>query len=310
MPKCPLRNLQRDGLKRHDVPKGRVAYEPSSLDPDGPRESPERGFVHVPVATEGAKTRLRPASFADHYSQARQYFRSMTEPEQRHIVSALAFELAKVETLAIRTRTLGHLALIDDTLVAGVEEALGMEGQADLIDPARTPIDLPLSPTLSLIAKAPVTLRHRVVGALVSDGCDGDLVAELQAAIEAEGARLEIVAPRIGGVVTSTGAVLPVDHTISGGPSVLFDAALIIVSDEGAATLLKEAAVCNWIGDAFSHLKVIGHVAAAIPLLQKAGVEPDVGVVYLGGPGGVAAFVEGAKSGRIWEREPTLRSPG
>jgi catalase len=50
---------------------------------------------------------VRPESFADHYSQARLFFRSMSEPEKRHIVSAFAFELGKVEMMAIRTRMLG-----------------------------------------------------------------------------------------------------------------------------------------------------------------------------------------------------------
>ena len=65
------------------------------------------------------------------------FFRSMSEPEQRHIISAFAFELGKVETVAIRTRMLGHLMLIDETLGSSVEAALGMEGQADDITPAQ-----------------------------------------------------------------------------------------------------------------------------------------------------------------------------
>jgi Catalase-related immune-responsive len=40
------------------------------------------------------------------------FFRSMSEPEQRHIVSAFAFELGKVETEAVRKRMLGHLERI------------------------------------------------------------------------------------------------------------------------------------------------------------------------------------------------------
>ena len=39
-PKCPMHNLQRDGHMQMHVPKGRVAYEPSSLSADGPREDP------------------------------------------------------------------------------------------------------------------------------------------------------------------------------------------------------------------------------------------------------------------------------
>jgi len=40
-------------------------------------------------------------SFADYFSQARQFFYSQTDPEQNHIVSAFIFELSKVETPAV-----------------------------------------------------------------------------------------------------------------------------------------------------------------------------------------------------------------
>ena len=61
----------------------------------------------------------------------------MTEPEQRHIVSAFAFELGKVETVAIRRRMLGHLDIVDQALGDAVAQALGMEGQAEKIRPAQ-----------------------------------------------------------------------------------------------------------------------------------------------------------------------------
>ena len=153
-PKCPMRNFQRDGFMQMEVPKGRVSYEPNSLDPKGPRELPGGGFTTFAEPLAGAKQRVRPESFADHYSQARLFFRSMTEPEQRHIVSAFAFELGKVETVTIRRRMLGHLDLVDKALGDGVAQALGMEGQAEKIRPAQPPIDLPPSPALSLIGKA------------------------------------------------------------------------------------------------------------------------------------------------------------
>lgn len=46
-PKCPFANLQRDGIHQMQVPTGRVSYEPNSLDPNGPRESPDRGFQSI-----------------------------------------------------------------------------------------------------------------------------------------------------------------------------------------------------------------------------------------------------------------------
>ena len=53
--------------------------------------------------------RVRAESFADHYSQARQFLRSQSEPEQAHMASALVFELSKVEHPHVREAMVGHL---------------------------------------------------------------------------------------------------------------------------------------------------------------------------------------------------------
>jgi catalase len=315
-PRCPMRNFQRDGIKRQQVANGRIAYEPNSLDPTGPRENPVLGFrtfaANTSTNEHGDKLRIRPESFADHYSQARLFFRSMSESEQRHIISAFAFELGKVETVAVRKRMLGHLLIIDEALGDGVEAALGMEGAADDIIPARKPIDLDPSPSLSLVKKAEPTLKGRKVAALVTDGVDDGLLASLRSAIEKEGARLAIVAPKISGVTTGSGKKLQADQALSGAPSIFFDAVALMPSQQGAGMLAKESAAVDWLRDAFGHLKIIGHVAAAAPVFAKASVEPDAdaGVIALDGSKGVAAFVKAARQHRIWEREPTLRSPG
>jgi catalase len=291
-----------------DVPKGQVAFEPSSLPPRGPRELPGGGFTTFASSEGGEKVRLRPETFADHYSQARLFFRSMSEPEQRHIVSAFAFELGKVETVEIRRRMLGHLDVIDPALGNGVAAALGMEGQALTIKPARAPLDLPPSPALSLVQKAPKTLEGRKVAVLVTDGSDPALVQALRAAVEKEGARLAVVAPKIGGVKGAGGKAIAADHALSAAPSVLFDAVVVAASKEGTALLATQAAAVDWVRDAFGHLKVIGHVAAARALLDKAGVESDAGVVEVSTPKAFAAFVAAAKKQRIWDREPKARA--
>jgi catalase len=309
-PVCPMRNFQRDAMHRMAVARGRTAYEPNSLDEGGPREDPRSGFSSHAEAMEGTKLRQRPESFADHYSQARQFWLSMTEPEQRHIVSAFAFELGKVQTMAVRTRMLGRLKLVHGDLCAGVEGALGMEGMADTLTPAVAPRTLKPSPALSIVQKAQPTLQGRKLGILVTDDSDAGLVAELRKAAKAEGAAIEIVAPKIGGVVLDDGSALPADHALSGAPSVMFDAVAVLVSEEGCDMLLNEAAAIDWLRDAFGHLKVIGHVSAAGPLLDKAAIEPDAGVVGLEGRGAVKAFIAAARQQRIWDREPGVRSPG
>ncbi len=293
-PKCPFQNFQRDGISRHIVDRGGASYEPNSLEPDGPRETPA-GFASVPEPVEGTKIRQRAERFADHHSQARLFYRSQTAVEQRHMQQAMVFELSKVEREEIRRRVLGHLDVIDETLGAAVAEGLGMSGLAEQIIPARPPIDMPPSPALSILQKAMPTLAGRKLGILVADGADPKLLDRLRAEVAKAGARTQIVAPRIAGPV-------PADHIVSGGPSVIFDVVAIVADERGIATLAAMPAAVQWVADAFQHGKVIGVVAAAQPLLDKANVVADEGIIPLEGKG-VDALVARAKQGRVWARE-------
>ena len=307
-PVCPMRNFQRDGHMRMQVPPGRVNYEPNSLDPDSPRENQLKGFASFPDANAGPKLRQRPESFADHYSQARQFWRSMTPPEQGHIVGAFTFELSKVETVAIRRRMLGHLDLIEPELGARVAAAMNMKGQAEKIAPAVAPRDdLDPSPALSLIAKAPATIKGRCMAALVTEGSDAKAVDRLRQTLDKEGAKLKLIAPKIGKMANG----LVPDQTVEGGPSVLFDAVVLLPSESGAKDLLGMAAAINWVRDAFGHLKAIGFNDAAKPLLDKAGVPADdkLGVISLEAGRGLESFIATAKKHKVWDREKLVQPP-
>ncbi len=62
--------------------------------------------------------------------------------------------------------------------------------------------------------------------------------------------------------------------TVEGGPSVLFDAVVLLPSAEGTEALLGMAAAVNWLRDAFGHLKAIGYNEEAQPLFDKASSSP------------------------------------
>ena len=309
-PRCPFHNMQRDGIGQMEVPKGRVNYEPNSLDNGAPRENPKLGFTSFPEEADGTKLRKRAETFADHYSQARLFFRSMTEPEKRHMVSALGFELGKLEHAHVRSRVLGHLVHIDASLHKQVEEALGLKGTSEKITPAIQPRDLPPSPALSLIGKAPATLKGRKLGVLVTDGFDAGLLAALRTAAKSEKASLVVIAPKFGGAKDASGKMVAADSALSAAPSIFFDALVILANEEQARHLSTQAGAVDWVRDGFGHLKVIGHTAGAQPLLDRAGVKADVGVMKLAENKSVSAFITTAKAGRIWDREPSLRSPG
>lgn len=314
-PRCPMRNFQRDGLRQMTVPKGRVAYEPSSLDAGFPRENPAAGFKSFPAngapeTLDAEKTRRRKETFADHYSQARMFFNSLSGTEQRHVISAFSFELSKVESKQVRCRMLGHLHIIEQALADGVEAALGMQGQAQFITPAIEPKNLRLSPAVSIFAQAKETLEGRKVGVLVTDGFDSALLHELKSAVEAERGLLVVIAPKVGGVINQAGNLLVADFALSAAPSIFFDAVALLTSDEGAKVLAREAAGVDWVRDAFGHLKVIAHTSSAAPLIEKAGVSADAGTVQTDDKTSVRYFVAQAKKGRMWERETHLRSLG
>ena len=307
-PKCPVMNFQRDGHMQMNVPKGRVNYSPNSFSKDGPRQDPQRGFSSFPAREEGPKLRIRAESFADHFSQARQFFYSQTEPEQNHIVSAFTFELSKVETEAVRARMLSQLANVDPKIAERVANGLGHDAPIETIPPAvpaRT--DLGPSPALSLLTKAVPTVKGRMIGCLVGNGTDSKTVEALRTSALKEGAMFKVIAPKVGGAKGADGTTIAVDFQLAGGPSVLFDSIVLALTPEVATQLAMQPAAVTFVQDAFSHLKVIGYTSAAEPLLKKAGVEADSGVVALEGSGSGKAFLAEAAKGKVWAREPKVR---
>ena len=290
-------------------PKGRVNYEPNSWGgaEGGPRESHRVGFRSVTVEEKGRKVRERSETFADHYSQARQFYISQTKIEQGHMADALVFELSKVEKEEIRVRVVSHLPHIDTKLADRVANGLGLRGKIQPVQAAvETRKDLKPSKALSILLNPPKSFAGRKVGALVTDGVDAAVLNALKKELEGEGATLEVIAPAIGGVDASDGMHIAADQKIGGAPSVLYDAVAILPSEAGAASLLANASACQFIGDAFAHLKVIGWVKAATQLFDKAGVAPDEGFVELSGAKGAGQFVTACRKGRQWDRAAVI----
>lgn len=308
-PKCPFHNFQQDGHMAMRNPSGRVNYQPNSFN-EGPRPSQASGYRHFEAEEGGLKARLRPESFADHYSQARQFFISQTGAEQRHIAMALTFELSKVETPAIRERMIAHLLNIDETLATTVAQKLGLQNMPDPADAARpTREDLEPSPALSIVENGPKRFEGRKLGILLTDGADVKILKALTKAVEKEKGVVELIAPKVGGVLGSDGKLISAHHMIDGGPSVIFDAVVLLTSPQAMDELVKEATARDFVADAFQHCKIIGYDISANPLLDKAGVADalDEGVLALQSNDDIATFVEQLGKLRVWGREPSVK---
>ncbi len=309
-PRCPFHHFQQDGHMAFHNPVGRANYEPNSWGAaGGPREDPKKGFQTFPEEVTGQKVRERGELFADHYSQARQFYLSQTDVEQTHIEDAFTFELSKVERPEIRSRMVAHLRNVDEALAQGVADGLGLEEMPQAAEPARAIVtDLAPSDALSIIKNGPKDFAGRKIGVLVSDGTDADLLGALMSAAAAEGTKLELVAPKVGGVTTTDGVLHKAGQKVNGGPSVLYDAVVLLVSDKGAAMLANDASARDFVADAFAHAKFIGYAPSAKPLLDKAGVTPDEGCIEMQGDGSAKMFLKACRNVRHWSREAKVHA--
>ena len=230
------------------------------------------------------------------------FFHSQTAQEQAHLIGAIIFELSKVETVAIRERTIAQLRNIDDAIARRVADGLGMAKLPPAAPAAVARIDMKPSPALGLVARSKPTLQGRCIGILVADGSDGASIAAIRKAAQAAGAQVKLVAPKVS-VTLKDGKTVAADGQLAGTPSVVFDAVASVLDPAQALQLSKQACAVDWFRDAFGHLKAIAACGGTRQILKAGGILPDAAVVD---PKDVEQFIDLAKT-RFWAREPTLR---
>jgi catalase len=119
-PRCPVNDMFRDGMHQSAVHSGVAPYKPNSLDGGNPASATDEhalGDLPQKVA-ESVRQRRSPESFEDHFSQARMFWRSLSETERQHLADAFVFELGKCYEETIRKRQLRVLAAVDPELCA------------------------------------------------------------------------------------------------------------------------------------------------------------------------------------------------
>ncbi|MFC7753132.1 catalase-related domain-containing protein [Tsukamurella soli] len=220
------------------VPTGPVNYEPNGRSgaEAGPRARPQLASVtSFETEVSGVKARLRPESFADHYSQARVFWISQNDIERDHIVDAYVFELSKVVDPHIRIRVVANLRNVDEKLAVRVAAGIGIPvpEPSEPFAPVRD--DLPPSPALSILRNPPGTFAGRKLGVLVTNGTDAELLDALRSGVAEAGATIEVIAPKVGGVTLSDGQSTSADAQLAGAPAVLYDAVAVIPS-QGRST--------------------------------------------------------------------------
>ena len=317
-----VHNNQRDGIHRQAISRGRVAYEPNSLAGGSPAQAGVgQGFVTVAERLQSkeqqCKVRGKPEKFADHFTQATLFFESQTPPEQAHIAAAFRFELSKVTVPAVRERIIALLRNASEELARKVAAGIGMDTLPPpqpraLENPAKP--EITKSPMLSLFARpGDGSLKGRKVAILVAPGVDGESIAQVQAALMAQGAVPRLVGMRIGSFATASGETMDADASMEAEPGFLFDALVLPDGAKGVAALSRDGHTMEFLKDQYRHCKSILVLGASTALLDKAQISgkfpngsPDTGLIIPGAgnaASGIDAFFKAMAMHRHPERE-------
>lgn len=314
-PVSPNHNNQRDAQHRTTIDKGRASYEPNSIDGGWPKETPagpqDGGFETYQERVEAHKVRERSPSFGDHFSQATLFFNSMSEHEKEHIIAAYSFELGKVEREHIRARQVNEILVnIDLTLAQRVAANLGLPAPTAPTVKAQSngKLNVDKSPLLSQANLLPADIASRKVAVLVANGVDDKAVAVMKAALEAEGAHAKVLGPTSAPVKTASGAMLAVDASMEGLPSVAFDAVFIPGGDASITALSGDGVALHYVLEAYKHLKAIAYAGDAQKLIDLLRLEADAGLLAVSDSASFKAFFEAIQQHRVWAREPKAKA--
>jgi len=334
-PVVPVHNNQRDGHMRQQINTGRTSYHPNSLGAGCPFQAKmaEGGFSSYAEKIDAVKVRERSKSFFDHFSQARLFFNSQSEPEKNHIINALSFELGKVETVAIRERMLGILGQVDKTLATAVAYNLGLpvpkkpeepvnhsipaDGDPKKFQPIKVTSTLDKSPALSMAGTIKNSIRTRKIAILAADGVDEQSVTKMKKALEAEGAVTHIIAPKLGFITAENGTEIPVDQSLLTAASVLYDAVYVAGGINNAATLEGEADAVHFLNEAYKHCKAIAAHRSSLQVLEATyfskklqDKKREEGVLIEDDMKKLSAnFIKAIAQHRFWERENPRKVP-
>jgi catalase len=315
-PHVAVNDMFRDGYHQDAVHAGAAPYLPNSLDGGNPFPADVESGAFVEVATPVAaapKLRKSPASFADHYSQPRLFWNSLTPVEREHTIRAFTFELGKCYEQAIKERELLVLANVDAVLCAEVAKGLGLPAP----QPTQPPSETAASPVLSQVGQT-WPIDGRVVGIVVDPTAGTAGVDDVRQAVFTAGMVPLLIAPHGGMLDDGT----PIQRTFLTARSVEFDAVLLAGSPPPAPDAMpsrdaKSAAaeappatvdprVVLLVEEAFRHCKAIGGWGNAAQALAAAGcTAADAGVVLGDDPAEVFSRVsELLRAHRVWERFP------
>ena len=336
-PLAPVHNNQQDGFARHTIKKGFVNYFPNTLGDMHPMPASEEegGYVHYQEKVDGRKIRERSESFSDHYTQARLFWNSQSEPEKMHLIEAIHFELGKVDDMQVRQRMIDHFANIDRELAMKAAEGIGISGpkgeggwyregrelkRTKDGEGRKRPI-IEHSAALSMENTRKDTVKGRRVAILAADGVDTEILSRVKQTLTEAGAYVEIISKNKGILNGTNGQEVLVDKNYVTTGSIMYDAVFVSGGNQSVEKLKMQGEALHFVNEAFKHCKPVAALGEGVDLLVKSslsGVQladgqsqdhmlSDKGVISARNGASldtfISEFIQAISQHRHWERE-------
>ncbi|WP_180132025.1 catalase [Acinetobacter sp. YH12057] len=309
-PVCPFHTNRRGSYANHEVYKGKANYEPNSVDENWPRESNNdpHAFRTHPEQIEGSKLRIRPESFADHFSQATMHYQSLAKHEQQHIKDAYAFELSKVKAIEIRERVVNEvLANIDLDLAKFVANELGLAAPTKQSKSVKKAA-VAKSDHLSTLAYPASDIKQRKIALLVHNGANASSIDAIKTWGESESAVVEVLAPNAAPVKSNDGKEIAVNGRQNGEPSVTYDA-VVVVDGDNLDEFLNDGVAKHYVLETFKHLKPIVLLGDKEALIKELSLTQDAALFTSQSFKDVSdQFKTAVQNHRYWDREDKVAS--
>jgi catalase len=333
-PLAPVYNNQQDGFSRQTIKKGPVNYFPNTLGGGHPMPAPgeKGGYVHYQEKVEGRKVRERSESFSDHYSQARLFWNSLSEPEKTHLIEASHFELGKVDDMGVRQRMIDHFANIDEELAMKSAEGIGISGpsgeggwyregqELKRIKATKKPT-VERSEAISMENTRKDTVKGRKIAILAAQGVDMESLSQVKESLEQAGAHVEVISKNKGMLQGAGGQEVMVDKNFVTTGSIMYDAVFIPGGRSSVDMLKSQGEAVHFVNESFKHCKALAAFGEGVELLNGANLKgvqlatnheqknmfSDMGVVSARNGASMDAFasefIQAISQHRHWERE-------
>ncbi|KAJ3537044.1 hypothetical protein NM208_g6473 [Fusarium decemcellulare] len=292
-PVAPIHNNNRDGAGQNFIHRNTAAYSPNTLNKGYPLQANQtqgKGFFTAPGRkVSGNLVRVRASTFADHWSQPRLFYNSLTKVEQQFLINAIRFETSQLKSEDVKKNVLRQLNKISNDIAVRVARALGIEApEAD-----STYYHNNKTAGISIFGTKLPSIATLTVGVLASTNSENSIQ-------QAKALKEALAEEKV--TVTIVGEVLDddVELTYSAAEAIGFDGIVVASGAESLfdgkkkSTLFPPGRPAQIVVDGYHWGKPIGFIGSARTAAKVAGVGKGDGV-YLASD--VNALVENLKDG-------------